>query len=72
MIKELVPESPELHTLPFFELETIYYGIDYVSVIQFIKSVEPTNKKDSDQLYLSLLRVAIVLYGWDTCLGICF
>ena len=61
MIKELVPESPELHTMPFFE--TRYKYISSV-VIPFIQSVEPTDKEDSDRLYLSFLRVATVLYGW--------
>ena len=40
IIKELVPESPEVHAMPFFK----GYGID---VLSGIKSVEPTDKKDN-------------------------
>ena len=65
MIKELVPESPELHAMPFFE-KRYSFGIDFAFVIRFIQSVEPTDKEDSDRLYLSFFRVASVLYRWDT------
>ena len=58
IIRELVPESPELHTMNFFE-EKRY------SFIQSIQSVEPTDKEDSDRMYLSFFRVATVLYRWD-------
>ena len=66
MIKELVPESPELHTMPFFERSSGGRNIIDLSsvVIQLIQSVEPTDEEDSDRLYLSFLRVATVLYGW--------
>ena len=40
IIKELVPESPEVHAMPFFK----GYGID---VLSGIKSVKPTDKKDN-------------------------
>ena len=65
MIKELVPESPELHTMLFFEMH-VYGDVKYFAsvVIPFIQSVEPTDKEDSDRLYLSFLRFATVLYGW--------
>ena len=63
MIKELVPESPALHTMPL--LEGTRYEIQFSSVVEFIKSVEPNGEVDSDQLYLSLLRVVTVLYRWD-------
>ena len=66
MIKELVPKSPELHTIPFFkENSDSVREFDFFPVIQVIQSVEPTDKEDSDQLYLSFLRVATVLYRWD-------
>ena len=67
IIKELVPESPELHTKLFFERRYVYEDFDYFSsvVIPFIQSVEPTDKEDSDRLYLSFLRVVTVLYGWS-------
>ena len=63
VIKELVPESPELHTMPFFDF---YDFFDFFPVIQFIQSVEPTDKEDSDRLYFSFLRVTTVLYRWNT------
>ena len=66
VVKELVPESPELHNIPFVE-EEMYYGRDFhiFFTIWFIQSVEPTEKEDSDQLYLSFFRVATVLYRWN-------
>ena len=69
IIKELVPESPELHTMPFFKKwslpDWIYFDSNFDSLIQFIQSVEPTDEEDSERLYLSFLRVTTVLYRWD-------
>ena len=63
IIKELIPESPELHIMhTLFKSSTM---IDFVTLLQFIQSVEPTDKEDSGRLYLSFFRVATVLYEWD-------
>ena len=63
IIKKLVPESPELHTLPFFQEHEVFKDI-FFSFIQFIKSVGPTDTKGGDLLYLSFLKVVTVLHRW--------
>ena len=67
IIKEFVPESPELHAMPFFEIRYVYKNIIAFSsvVIRFIQSVEPTDEEDSDRLYLSFFRVVTVFYRWN-------